>query len=114
MPDVMADRRQTPRYPLVVMAEVTVFPSGAKLTTRTSDISKTGCYLDTLNPAPKGTQIRVRLVQKGESFEADATVMYVSSGLGMGVRFQENLPRHQMAILERWLEEAAKNSDRLP
>jgi hypothetical protein len=108
MPDVMADRRQTPRYPLVVIAEVTVLSTGAKLTTRTSDVSRTGCYLDTLNPVPKGERIHLRLVQRGQSFEADATVMYVSKGLGMGVRFQEDLPPQQGAILERWLEDAAK------
>jgi PilZ domain len=108
MPDVMADRRQTPRYPLVMMAEVTALSNGAKLVTRTSDVSRTGCYLDTLSPFPKGQQIRVRLAQKGESFEAEATVMYVSKGLGMGLRFQENLAPQQVAILERWLEEAAK------
>jgi PilZ domain len=108
MPDVMADRRQTPRYPLVMMAEVTALSAGAKLTTRTSDVSRTGCYLDTLSPFPKGQQIHLRLTQKGQSFEADATVMYVSQGLGMGVRFQEDLSPQQVAILERWLEEAAK------
>jgi PilZ domain len=108
MPDVMADRRQTPRYPLVMMAEVTALSTGAKLTTRTSDISRTGCYLDTLNPVPKGQRIHLRLVQKGQSFEAAAIVMYVSKGLGMGVRFQEDLSPQQVAILERWLEEAAK------
>jgi hypothetical protein len=93
---------------LVVIAEVTVLSTGAKLTTRTSDVSRTGCYLDTLNPVPKGERIHLRLVQRGQSFEADATVMYVSKGLGMGVRFQEDLPPQQVAILERWLEEAAK------
>jgi hypothetical protein len=107
MPDVMADRRQTPRYSLVVMAEVTVLSSGDKLTTRTSDISRTGCYLDTLNPVSKGQQVHVRLVQKGQSFEADATVMYVSRGLGMGIKFQDNLLPEHVAVLERWLEEAA-------
>jgi hypothetical protein len=108
MPDVMADRRQTPRYPLVMIAEVTVVSTGVQLTTRTSDVSRTGCYLDTLNPVPKGQRIRLRLIQKGQSFEADAIVMYVSNGLGMGVRFQEGLSPRQLAILERWIEEAAR------
>jgi hypothetical protein len=108
MPDVMADRRQTPRYPLVMMAEVTVLSTGSKLITRTSDVSRTGCYLDTLNPVPKGQRIHLRLIQKGQSFEVDATVMYVSKGLGMGVRFQEDLSPEQIVVLELWLEEAAK------
>jgi len=108
MPDVIVDRRRSARFPLVVMAEVTVLSTGTKHTARTSDVSRTGCYLDTLNPAPKGAQIRVRLIQRNQSFEAQATVMYVSKGLGMGVHFQEDLPEAQLAILDAWLGETSR------
>jgi len=110
MPDVMADRREATRHPLIVMAEVTVFPNGVKLTARTSDVSRTGCYIDTLNPPPSGTAIRLRLTQKGETFETPARVVYVSPGLGMGVRFQENIAPPQMEVLEAWLTEIAKKT----
>jgi len=108
MPDVMVDRRRSLRFPLVVMAEVTVLSNGTKHTARTSDVSRTGCYLDTLNPAPRGEQVRVRLIQRNQSFEALATVMYVSQGLGMGVQFEEDLAPAQLAILNAWLEEASR------
>jgi hypothetical protein len=31
----------------------------------------------------------------------------VSRGLGMGIKFQDNLLPEHVAVLERWLEEAA-------
>jgi len=108
MPDVMADRRDAMRYPLIVMAEVTLLSIGTKVTARTSDVSRTGCYVDTLQPPPKGALIRLRLTQRAETFETDAQVMYVSPGLGMGVRFADSVSSAQLAILERWLAEAAK------
>lgn len=50
MPDVTQERRIAPRYPLVLSAEITEPASGAKVMARTSDISRSGCYLDTPKP----------------------------------------------------------------
>ena len=104
MPDVTVERRSAPRYPLVLAAEVVELPRGAKLSARTADISRTGCYIDTLNPVPQGSQVRLRFTHHNEVFEAVGKVVYVSQGLGMGVVFVSAAPEHQ-AMLERWLEE---------
>jgi len=87
-PDVMADRRVATRYPLILIAEITEVASGTKMMARTADVSRTGCYLDTLKPAPKGAHIQLRLMRGEEVFEAQALVMYASPGLGMGVSVQ--------------------------
>jgi hypothetical protein len=108
MPDVMLDRRAAPRHPLILVAEVTEFTSGARLGARTSDLSRTGCYIDTLNPVPNGTAVLIRLFHGSETFEAPARVVYVSPGLGMGIAFNENLAPSQLAILDRWLAQAAR------
>lgn len=108
MPDVMADRRDAPRYPLILIAEITEIPSGNKMMARTSDVSRTGCYLDTLNPAPKGSMIQLRLTRGEEIFQTQAKVVYVSPGRGMGVRFHEFVAEGQLHILDRWLSEASK------
>jgi hypothetical protein len=102
MPDVMAERRSAPRRQLVLAAEVVEVTRGARLNARTSDISRTGCYIDTLNPVPKGSQIRLRITHYEEVFETVARVVYVSPGLGMGVAF-ENVAPVQQARLARWL-----------
>jgi hypothetical protein len=109
MQNVMANRRGAPRYPLTLVAEITEVSTGIQLHARTSDVSRTGCYVDTLKPFPKGAQVRLRLMSGKESFETNALVVYVSPGLGMGVRFQEDIPQKQLDILDRWLSEAARN-----
>jgi hypothetical protein len=107
MPDVMSDRRNSPRYSIVLLATISEIGSESKVSARTSDVSRTGCYIDTLNPFPKGSTVRVRLTNGGETFEAKATVMYVSPGLGMGVQFQEPVEAKQLAILDSWLEKSS-------
>jgi hypothetical protein len=106
MVDSNADRRVAPRAMLVLTAEVIELPRGAKLFGRTSDVSRTGCYIDTLNPIPQGSTVRVRLTHRDQIFEALARVAYFSPGLGMGVTF-ENVTPEQQARLDAWLTEPA-------
>jgi hypothetical protein len=108
MPDVMTDRRAAPRFPLMVLAEVTNPVASTKLKGRTSDVSRTGCYIDTLHPTPLGSEVHLRLQKDRENFEVDARIVYVSPGQGMGVMFAPNIPADQLAILDRWLAGAAK------
>jgi c-di-GMP-binding flagellar brake protein YcgR len=104
MPDVMPERRMAGRCPMVLAADVVELSRGARLSARTSDISRTGCYIDTLNPIPQGSQVRLRITHHLEIFEAIVEVVYVSYGLGMGVKFKEVAPQ-QREKLERWLED---------
>ena len=110
MPDVIADRRVSPRYPLVLAAEIIEMTTRSKMTVRSSDISRTGCYIDTLNPVTSGSKILVRLVHGKETFESYGTIRYVSPGLGMGIQFDDQIPANQLALLDRWLAEAAELS----
>ena len=105
MPDVVVDRRSSPRVPMVLAAEVVELPRGARLNARSADISLTGCYIDTLNPIPAGSKVRVRLTHGSEILDVLAKVVYVSLGLGMGVQFEDPVPPEQLAILDRWLNE---------
>jgi hypothetical protein len=109
MSDVMTDRRAAARYPLILVAEVTGLTDSAVLNARSSDVSRSGCYIDTLNPIPVGSQVQVRLVRGEETFEAAARVMYVCPGLGMGVMFDKNVPEEKLAVLDRWLAAAASS-----
>ena len=104
MPEVTVERRSAPRYAMVLAAEVIELPRGAKLFARTADISRTGCYIDTLNPIPPASRVIVRITHHDESFEAEARVVYVSPGLGMGLTFT-NVEDQQLACLDRWLSE---------
>jgi hypothetical protein len=103
MSNTMQDHRSDPRVPLIAAAEVTEVATGTRLAARTSDVSRSGCYIDTLNPTPCKTVVRVRLTHAGEELELPARIVYVSPGLGMGVRFDENLTPAQLSTLDRWL-----------
>ncbi len=104
MPDVTVERRSAPRSQLVLAADVVELPRGARLSARTADISRTGCYIDTLNPLPQGSRVRLRMTHHDEIFEAIGRIVYVSPNLGMGVMFVE-VSAEQQARLDRWLAE---------
>jgi hypothetical protein len=104
MPDVTVERRSAPRHAMVLAAEVVELPRGAKLSARTSDISRTGCYIDTLNPIPQGSEVRLRLTHHEDTFVALGRVVYVSYGLGMGIAFVK-VEDEQSARLDRWFSE---------
>ena len=109
MPDV-ADRRASPRFALILVATLIDLASDTKLSARTSDVSRTGCYVDTLNPIPIGSTVRILLTRGDESFETRGKVVYVSPGLGMGIQFQDPVAPSQMATLDRWLEKATRTT----
>jgi PilZ domain len=106
MPHIMQDKRSDPRVPIIAVAEVVEVATGTRLSARTSDLSRTGCYIDTLNPTPSKTVVRVRLSHAGEELELPGRIVYVSPGLGMGVRFDEDLSPAQVSVLNRWIAEA--------
>jgi hypothetical protein len=96
------DRRRAPRFPFIASAEVLSESAGARLAARISDISATGCYVDTINPLMDGTPVRVRILTETQVFEAPATVVYCHSHLGMGLSFRDVLPDSQ-DVLQNWL-----------
>ena len=109
MSDVMADRRDAPRFALILAAEVVEIATGATLTARSSDVSRSGCYIDTLNPVPVGSQVKVQLRSGDMVFETAARVVYICPGLGMGLHWDTNVAPDKLALLDRWLAEAARN-----
>jgi hypothetical protein len=101
----MQERRSAGRKQLILSVEVVEVHSGARVSARTSDVSRTGCYVDTLNPVPTGTVVRVKFAQEGQELDLLARVVYLSPHLGMGVRFDESITPAQLAVLDRWLAE---------
>jgi hypothetical protein len=99
-----SERREAPRHPFIASAEETDLASGARLSARVSELSLKGCYLDTLNPFPKGTQIRLVIFHGGATFTAHATVIYPQPNMGMGVVFSSVEPE-QREVMMKWLAE---------
>ena len=96
------ERRCSPRFPFIASAEVHEENNGSRLSARISDISATGCYVDTINPLPGGTTVLVKIFNETQSFEAPATVAYAVAHLGMGLSFGEVAPSSR-DVLQQWL-----------
>jgi hypothetical protein len=96
------ERRRAPRFPFIASAEVLSENMGSRMNSRVSDLSASGCYVDTINPLPDGTLVRVRIFTETQSFEAPARVVYSHTHLGMGLVFREVRPNSQ-DILQNWL-----------
>jgi hypothetical protein len=100
------ERRRAPRFPFIASAEVLSESAGTRLAARISDISATGCYVDTINPLVGGTPVRVKILTETQIFEAQATVVYSHAHLGMGLMFGVLLPNSQQ-VLQNWLPAAS-------
>jgi hypothetical protein len=99
-----AEQRSVRRCPLVASAEVTELRSGALLSARTSELGLGGCYVDALNPFPKGTLVGLRILRDQGVLETKAKVVYCDPRFGMGLAFTDMTP-DQRSLLEAWLVE---------
>lgn len=97
-----SERRRMPRYQFVADAEVVETESGARSQVKTGDLSLGGCFLDTLNPSPEGTEVLVTIRQADRRFTALGRVVFAFPRLGMGVAFTRVEP-DQVSTLEGWL-----------
>ncbi len=99
-----ADRRGNDRHPITASAEVVELGSGAKFSTRTTDLGPGGCFVDTMVPFPVGANVLVT-VHKGKTpLETSGVVVYSQAGLGMGIAFDTMEPQQRQA-LDSWLAE---------
>ena len=98
------ERRRAPRSSIIASAGVIESKDGTNLRARISDLSLVGCYLDTTNPLPVGTEIRLNITHSDTNFTALGVVAHCQSNMGMGIRFTD-VQLDQHAILDRWLAE---------
>lgn len=52
-----------------------------------NDISRGGCYLETVHPMVAGTEARLRITIAGSVLEIDARVIWTTPQVGMGLYF---------------------------
>ena len=97
------DLRRAPRYPLVAVVEIIDLRTSVMITARISDLSLVGCYVDTLNPLPPGTDVRLHIMYGNETVTAPGKVAHSTSNIGMGIEFTK-LRRNEQEILQKWLD----------
>ena len=103
-----AVRRANPRFSFFADAEATL-RDGTSVSAQVSELSVGGCYIDTLEPIPIGTELRLRISHGINTCEIPGKVIYMHSGYGMGifgvgVVFGEMAAKQHSAI-QSWLRE---------
>jgi len=100
------DRRQANRYNFSATTEVLEIASGTRVSARAADLSKNGCYLDTLNPFAVGSKVQLCIRWNRAELACSAIVRDSKMGMGMGVAFTD-LDDTRKALLESWIEKVA-------
>jgi hypothetical protein len=91
-----------PRYTFIATTELTDSASAMRLSGRITEISRQGCYVDTLNALPVATLLNVRISRDQGTFVTKGKIIYVDERIGMGVVFLDP-PKDQLEILDAWL-----------
>ena len=97
-----AERRIDERHMFTAGAEVVELKSGARFSTRTTDLGPGGCFVDTTVPFPIGSNVRITLNKGTKAFMTPGTVVYSQHGLGMGIAFTE-LDAEKRLELADWI-----------
>jgi PilZ domain len=101
--------RANPRFLFIAEAEVAEVGTGQGFVARISELSSLGCYVDTVNPFPEGTALRISIRYGCSACDFTGSVIYRHPGFGMGVRFGETTAENR-ATLDAWLDELARKS----
>ena len=102
---MQVDRRREPRYPFIAMAEIVDEKENARTSSRVSDLSQHGCYVELNNPFPQGTNVMVEIYTETEFLETPATVAFLEARQGMGLMFRD-MPEYFNNVLKGWLAKA--------
>jgi hypothetical protein len=98
----LTSRRAFPRYRFFANAELIQSPSAFRLSGRVTEISRNGCFVDSLSHLRLDMELNLRICRGDETFATSGKIIYVRPWIGMGVVFLDP-PKGQMDILESWL-----------
>src|SRR5580704_7626270 len=98
------EKRSCPRYPFSPAVEAIDLRADIRIMGRLSDISRNGCYVDTINPFAKDALVTLTISRDNQSFKTQAKVVYSKMGMGMGLLFTTAEP-DQLRVLGSWLNE---------
>ena len=99
-----AEKRRHPRFPFSSGGEAFDLQANVHVTGRLSDISRSGCYMDTISPFAVDAAIILTVTHEGRTFKTKAKVVYSLNGMGMGITFETTEP-DQARVLDAWLAE---------
>jgi len=85
------ERREHQRFKIKVPIELYTDNSTSPIRGATSDLSLTGCYIETIFPFPVGTQLEIKLQLEGTLLVV-GTVVTSDPQVGNGIHFIRMLP----------------------
>ena len=97
-----ANWTESPRYPFSLRADIYEPSTGKQLIGWTSDISRGGCYVLTVDTLATGTLVQLRLDRANDPLQTLACVGRSTPGRGMALAFVNKQP-DQIKLLEQWL-----------
>jgi hypothetical protein len=86
-----SERREHQRLKIKVPIEIYTEDSTSPIRGATSDLSLSGCYIETIFPFPVGTQLEIKLQLEGTLLVL-GTVVTSDPQVGNGVHFTRMLP----------------------
>lgn len=92
------EKRPATRYDFRCEAQFCKCGSNAPLRGFLSDISLSGCYMETLTPEPVGTQVEVLFQAAATRVRLPGVVRVVHPTMGMGIEFVELSPDAAKAL----------------
>ena len=102
-------QRTLPRYNFIASTELIDMGSATRLSGRVTEISRNGCYVDSLNALPVDTVLNLRIERDHGTFATRGKIIYVHERIGMGVVFLDP-PKDQVEILDSWIIELPSTS----
>jgi hypothetical protein len=91
------ERRAYPRVKINVPVEIRVEGAASPIRGATSDLSLSGCYIESIFPFPVGTALDLKL-QIDSALPIDATVATCDPQVGNGIKFTKMLPDDHQAL----------------
>jgi len=91
------ERRHDRRVKVSVPVEIHVDGASSPIRGATSDLSVSGCYIETLYPFPVGTALDLKL-QLETTLPVDAAVVTCDPQVGNGIQFGRMLPEDRKAL----------------
>jgi PilZ domain len=98
------ERHRARRYSFQASIELTDLQSETQTKHQTRDLSLFGCNVETLNPLPMGTKVRLKIAYRSENFIALGKVVHARQNSGMGILFTRIDPNDQL-VLDKWIAE---------
>jgi PilZ domain len=108
--EFQTERRRVPRIPFKATSVVAETGSTRIVVAQTKELSRFGCFVQTIKPYPQGTRVHLEMAEGGSTFAASGVVAYVT-GDGMGIVFSM-VESENYEILAKWLSRTPRQSDR--